>query len=317
MKLTKEVRIGLLVLIAFLVFFAGFYFLRGANLFSSQWRYVAYYESVEGLSLSAPVQVRGLAVGRVAAIELEGPRKGQVKLVLEVDEDLPLPSGTIAVLNSGDLLGSKFIELELGEGKDRIPEGATITTRKEGGFVDNISTEITPLIMDMRQVVTTLDTVLQGIHTMVDPTTRQRLQNSVRSLDLTMENLRLLTGTLEQESQTISRFLGHAESVAGNLEANNQRVTHILENLETTTDHLAAADLTATINTLNRALHEVELLMHGMNQEEGSLGLLIRDRQLYDNLTQTLFTLDRLLEDINRRPYRYINVTLFGKRNKE
>src|SRR5690606_33984124 len=114
MKFKKEVRIGLLVLMAFLVFFAGFYFLRGANLFSSQLRYLAYYESVDGLSLSAPVQVRGLAVGRVASIELDGEARDRVKLVLEVDRDLKLNSGTVAVLNSGDLLGSKFIELEWG-----------------------------------------------------------------------------------------------------------------------------------------------------------------------------------------------------------
>lgn len=317
MKFTKEVRIGLLVLVAFLVFFAGFYFLRGVNLFSSQVKYLAYFESVEGLSLSAPVQVRGLAVGRVASIELEGEATDRVRLVLEVDRDLKLPAGTVAVLNSGDLLGSKFIELEWGEGEATLEEGAVLETRKEGGLLDNISTEITPLILDMRQVVTTLDTVLQGINTMVDPATRRGLQNSIRSLDETMENLSALTGTLESESRTITRFLGHAESVASNLEANNQRVTRILENLEATSGQLAAADLKGTVETLHNALREVEGLVHELNQDQGSLGLLIHDRQLYDNLTQTLYSLDRLLEDINRRPSRYINLTIFGRKNKD
>src|SRR5690606_7758305 len=132
-----------------------------------------------------------------------------------------------------------------------------------------------------------------------DPATRHRLQNSVRSLDMTMENLSSLTGTLERESQTISRFLGHAESVAGNLEANNQRVTRILENLEATSGDLASADMKGTVETLHNALKEVELLIHHINQDQGSLGLLIHDRKLYDNLSQALFSLDRLLEDIN------------------
>ncbi len=317
MKFKKEVRIGLLVLMAFLVFFAGFYFLRGANLFSSQLRYLAYYESVDGLSLSAPVQVRGLAVGRVASIELDGEARDRVKLVLEVDRDLKLNSGTVAVLNSGDLLGSKFIELEWGEGEEILEEGAVLASRREGGLLDNISTEISPLILDMRQVVTTLDTVLQGIHSMVDPATRKSLQNSIRSLDHTMANLSSLSGTLEKESQTISRFLGHAESVASNLEENNQRVSRILENLETTSGHLAAANLKGTVETLHGALKEVESLVKELNQDQGSLGLLIHDRQLYDNLTQTLYSLDRLLEDINRRPSRYINLTIFGRKNKD
>src|SRR5687767_3308995 len=134
MKISKELRVGTLVGISILVFFAGFYFLKGSNLFSSASNYYAFYDNVAGLQASAPVQIRGLQVGKVSDIELNGTRG--VKVTFEIDNKFKLPEGTVATLASSDLLGGKVVRMELGGGSGVLPDGATLKSNIEGGVID-------------------------------------------------------------------------------------------------------------------------------------------------------------------------------------
>lgn len=315
MKFSKEAKIGLLVSLSLLIFFAGLYFLKGANLFSRENDYIVYYNDIQGLQPSAAVQVKGLAVGRVATIVLN-EADGRVKVTLSVKNEIELPSGTIAKLISADLLGSKVISLELGAGKGILKDQAVIKGEVEGGVMDNLSYEIAPLIHDIRSVVTTLDTVLLGVNQMLGTDTREKLSSSLASLDETMKNLSDLSARLSGESAQLTSIIRNTNSITTNLAESNEQVKSIINNTQTISDKLADAPIDQVVKDLQATTAQVKGILNKINNNEGSLGMLVNDKQLYNELNATMKTLDALMADINAHPSRYINVTIFGRKNK-
>lgn len=314
MRFSKEAKIGLLVAISLLVFFAGFYFLRGSSLFSGEKEFYAYYDNVQGLQSSAAVQVKGLGVGRVANIELMDGEK--VKVTLTVSKNVAIPVGTSAELASADLLGTKIIRLKLGTGTQIAEDGATLPASIEGGIIDNLSVEIAPLITDLRHVIATLDTVLVGVSGVLNESTANSLANTVTSLDVTMKNFSELSVKLNNESDQLASIIRNANSISSNLANSNEGITNIIKNAEQTTNNLSAAPIQETVKELQSAAQQLDGILKKINNNEGSLGMVVNDKQLYNNLSATMNTLNELMADINARPWRYINVTIFGKKNK-
>ncbi len=313
MKLSKEARIGLLVAVSFLIFFAGFWFLKGSNIFSGENEYYTYYEGVQGLQPSAPVQIKGVNVGKVQAIRLDS---SSVEVVLAIPEKVRLPKGTIARMISLDLLGTKAIRLELSDDSSVIQDGETITTDVETGIIDNISHEISPLIADVRHVVGVLDSVLVGVDNMLNEQTRQNLSASMASLNITMQHFSELSQRLNRESDQLASMIRNMNDITGNIAKNNESIDRILDNAAATTDQLKQAPIEQTIRELQSASTQLNELMAKINNGEGSVGMAFNDKQLYTDLTKTLVTLQSLMADIEAHPSRYINVTIFGRKKK-
>ena len=314
MRFSKEAKIGVLVMIALLVFFAGFYFLKGANIFSGENNYYVYYDNVQGLQTSSAVQVKGLSVGRVSNIELLD--SGNVKVTIAVTRKVNVPVGTVAELGSADLLGTKIVRLKLGMGTQMAEDESTLQGDIEGGVIDNISLELSPLITDLRHVITTLDTVLIGVSGVLNENTANSLSNTVTSLDVTMKNFSELAQTLNKESENLAAIIQNANSISENLANNNERISNIMRNAETTTNNLAAAPIEETVRELQSAAGQLDAIMKKINNSQGTMGMIVNDKQLYGNLTQSLETLNALMADINAHPWKYINVTIFGKKKQ-
>lgn len=314
MTFSKEARIGLLVAVALLIFFAGFYFLKGANLFSGEKEYLAYFDDVQGLQASSAVQVKGMSIGRVAKIELNGG--GKVKVTIAVKNDIVVTKGTSVKLASADLLGTKVLRLDLASGTETLPAESVLPASVEGGIIDNLSVEISPLIQDIRHVVGTLDTVLLGVNNVLNDETQRRLNNSVASLDVTMKNFAELSDKLNKESAQLASIIRNANSITSNLANNNQQITNIIHNAEGISNQLASAPIDQTVKDLQSTISQLQGVISKVNNNEGSLGMMVNDKQLYNNLSETLKTLNALMADINAHPSRYINVTIFGRKNK-
>lgn len=312
MKFSKEARIGLLVASAILIFFAGFYFLKGANIFSGENEYYVYYEQVQGLQPSSPVQIKGLSIGRVSAIELNGGDK--VKVTIAVNKKTRIPKNSIALLTSTDLLGTKAISLELSNSKEEAEEETVLPSRIEGGIIDALSVEITPLLRDMRHAVGTLDTVLLSVNGVLDATSKASLKNSIANLDVTMNHFSQLSARLNAESEQIQGVIRNANSITSNLAQNNARITRIIDNAATVTDQLNEANIDKTMKEFQIAANQLNAVLNKVNSKEGSLGLLVNDPNLYQNLNSSLNTLNSLMADIESHPARYINLSIFGRK---
>lgn len=315
MTMSKEARIGLLVGISILIFFAGFYFLKGSNILNREYEYKAYYEDVQGLQPSAAVQIHGLQVGKISAIHLNRSQLGdKVEVVIAINNKTRLPIGTIAKLNSLDLLGTKGITLELGTSSGLVEDEGVLPATVEGGIVDKISVEVTPLLQDVRKVVNSIDSVLNSVNEIFSPQARADLQQSVAALHRTMDDFSGVAGKLNRQSDALARVIQNADKITGTLA--NGKLDQTLNNLNVTSEKLSRSPIDETVKKIDNVADNLNEVVHKINTNEGSLGLLVNDKALYNNLNSTLAELTKLSADLKSHPSRYINLTIFGRKAK-
>ena len=223
----------------------------------------------------------------------------------------------MAKLASADLLGSKVIALELGSGTAHVEDEGVLPTTVEAGIIDNLSAEISPLIKDIRVVVARLDTTVLSINGIINEETQVKLNNSIASLEVTMSNFSQLSQRLNNESAQLQSIIRNANSITSNLADNNQRISNIIRNAETTTNQLSKAPIEGAVNDLQAAANQLQGVINKINTNQGSLGMLVNDKELYNNLSSSLNTLNKLMADLQAHPSRYINLTIFGRKRKD
>ena len=304
-----------MVSISIVVIILGTYFLKGFNLFSSDHTYNCYFENVQGLVPSATVQVKGKVVGTVSEIELQG--KENVKVVIVIDKQVKLPEGTTISLFAPDLMSGKALKINLGDGSKILADEATIPAVIELGALDKVTAQIDPVLANANKVMFRLDSIMLSVQTMLNPQTQQNLQQSVASMEVTMRNFASLSTSLNKESAQLAGIIRNANSITANVANNSKNIDAVMNNLRTTTDQLSKAELDKTVIKLQATLEQTQLLMGKINRGEGSLGMMANDKQLYNNLTTSMSSLDRLLDDLKKHPSRYINIRLFGKAPKD
>lgn len=315
MKFSNEVKVGVLVAASFLILFFGFYFLKGADIFSGENEYYVYYDNVQGLKQSAAVQVKGMSVGRVLSIDYNNGKK--VKVNIAVSKNVDVPVGTTAELTSVNIIEPRVIKLNLGAGNDLVEDGAELPSSVQSGMLDNISSELAPLILEVRHVASSLDTVLIGLGGILNENTANDITSIIASLDVTMTNLSELANQLNGESKNLASIIQNTNSITSNLARNNENITNIIQNAEATTKQLANAPIEKTVQDLQSTISDLQAVVSKLNGTQGSLGMMVNDKELYTNLTQTMESLNTLIADINAHPSRYINVTIFGKKQKD
>lgn len=315
MAISKEVKTGVMVSISIVVIAVGSYFLKGFNIFSSDRNYYCYFDNVQGLAPAATIQVKGMVVGNVSEIILQGNDK--VKVVLAVNKKVKLPKGTTATLFSPDLMSGKALRLDLGTGNDILEDGATIDTKLELGTVEKLGSQIDPVLANANQIIYRLDSIMATIQSIMSPETKEHIENSVASLDATMKNFAGLSASLNKESSQLAGIIRNTNTITATVANNSQNIDEIVSNLKNTSAQLSKAELDKTILKLEGTLSETQNLLNKINKGEGSLGMMANDKQLYQNLSSSLSSLDLLLGDLKKHPSRYINIRLFGKAPKD
>jgi phospholipid/cholesterol/gamma-HCH transport system substrate-binding protein len=239
-----------------------------------------------------------------------------VKVTIRISKKTHIPTNTIAKLTSLDLLGTKGITLEMGSSPVMAANEQVLQGAIEGGIIDKVSSEITPLMQDVRNVVLVVDSVLSSVNGILNEQTRADLQNSIAALHTSMDNFSSLSGTLNKESAQLAGVIRNANSITTNIANNNADIQRIISNARLTTDQLAAAPIQQTFAELNTASLQIKELMARINSGDGSLGQLVNDKALYNNLNSTLNNLSELAGDLKAHPSRYINVTIFGRKRQ-
>ncbi|MBA3828524.1 MAG: MCE family protein [Taibaiella sp.] len=313
MSLSKEARIGLLVGISVAVLFVGFYFLKGLNVFSGENEYYCFYEDVQGLQSSASIQIRGVSVGRVSGTKLID-NKG-VRVTLSISKDVLLPKGTVANLASADFItGAKVIELTLGNSSQILENRSTLPAIAAHGIVDNLSAQLNPLLIDIRGMVRRLDTTLMSVNSVLDDQGQQNLSKSIASLRVATDNIAILSQKLNGETGTIDKIVGNVNKVTTNIAANNENITRFISNATEASEKLNKAPIKQSFEELEETMKQLQAVVGKINSNQGTLGLLVNDKELYNNLNTSLASLNNLIVDVKSHPTHYINVTIFGKK---
>ena len=309
MKIRREAKLALTALAAVFILIWGINFLKGSSLFESKSTFYGVYDSVEGLKVSSGVIYRGYQVGQVISIQFTGERFDRVLVKFSVDKGLELPSNTLAMIQSADLMGSKVVALVPGDSHVFAVSGDTLRSQVERGLMEQVSQQMLPLKQKAERLLGSLDSVMLIVQGLFNEETKKNLSNSFGSIDRTLRNLEGASGNLDTliqgESARISSILQDVNSITGNLRNNNEEISNILGNVSAISDSLRQASLHQTLMSLDYILATTDSIMNKINRGEGTIGALLNY-----NLNQVSENLNRLLVEFRYNPKRFINLSL-------
>ena len=296
---TNEVKIALAAIVGIIILFVGMQFLKGLNVFSSAEKYYARFSDVSGLAASSPVYANGYRVGVVEKVLYDYSQTNNIVAVVRLDSKLSLPKGTKAEISS-DLLSNVKLELKFGPNPiDLMEAGDTI----QGGTDNGLMGKAAQMIPQVEVMLPKLDSILAALNILLqDPA----IKNSLHNVEQITTNL----GATSNELNHLSAQLNHQMPQMLN------KVDGVLTNTEGFTRQLNEMDLAGTMQKVNRAVGNLEQTTAKLNSNEGTLGLLMRDPSLYENMNSTMQNADSLLVDLRQHPKRYVHFSIFGKKDK-
>lgn len=310
MKITNETKVGVLAAVAIVILIVGYSFLKGNDVFSSENEFYAKYDNVEGLAVSKPVLVNGYQIGRVSKLTLL--QSGQILAAFKINPEYAIPNNTIAKLVSTDLLGGKAIIFELGTSKVYAEDGDTINANIQKNFLDQVE----PVQKKAELIIARLDSVLSSVNSTLSPEFQKNFDRSFASIARTLETLEKTTRTVDglvgKESNKIEGILGNLESISANFKNNNAKIASIMNNLDKVSDEVAKANFSKTMAEANKAVADLQGIVTKVNNGQGSLGQLMNDEKLYNNLNNAAGNLDKLMIDFKENPKRYVSFSVFG-----
>ncbi len=309
-KLKNEAKIGILIVLTIGIFIWGFSFLKGANLLTPSNHYYVAYEEVGGLMESGHVMLKGYKVGHVDNISFVDDMQ-HLLVKLSIDRKFQLPKGTVAVIYSYDFMGTRAVELVPGFSTEKHSSGDTLISDIKPDLQEAVTRQIEPLARRAENMMISIDSVMGIFHNIMDDDFRESISESVEHFGSTIYSI---DNMLKREDSHFNRILANLEMVTENLSDSNEDISIILNNFAAISDSLSKSELHTTINNLHDVLAEVSQVIDSINQGEGSLGKLISDEELYNNLESAAKNLDMLLIDIKNRPGRYVNFSVFGRR---
>ena len=296
---TKEVKIALVAIAGVVVLFFGMNFLKGLNIFSSEDNYYVQFSDITGLSSSSPVYADGFKVGVVKDIIYDYTHTEGSKVLIGVDKQLRIPQGSSAEIVS-DMLGNVKVNLLLANNpREKVAPGGLI----KGMINDGAMGKLQDMVPAVEKMLPKLDSIMTSLNAILaDPAIRQSLHN----VQTITDNLTTSTAQLN------TLMAGLNKNVPGMMaKANN-----VLDNTEALTANLAAVDVASTMRQVDQTIANVQQLTAKLNSKEGSLGLLMNDTQLYDNLNSTMRNADSLVIDLRQHPKRYVHFSVFGRKDK-
>lgn len=299
MKLTKEIKIALVAIVGILILYFGINFLKGMNLFSTNNTYFITFDDIQGLGASTPIYADGYKVGTVDGLEYDYKENGPIKVKVDIIKDLRIPQGSKAEIVK-DLMGNLQVNLLLANNpRERVEPGGIIPGAVNGGMMDKAAN----LVPVVEKMLPKLDSILTSVNALLaDP-----------ALAVSLHNVETITSNLTVSTRELNTLMaGLNKQVPGMI----GKANGVLDNTNRLTANLASLDVQGTLNKVNQTLESAHQFTEKLNSNQGSLGLLMNDTKLYDNLTSTMGHADSLVIDLKAHPKRYVHFSVFGRKDK-
>lgn len=299
MKLTKEIKIALVAIVGILIMYFGINFLKGMNLFSTNNTYFITFDDIQGLGASTPIYADGYKVGTVDGLEYDYKENGPIKVKVDIIKDLRIPQGSKAEIVK-DLMGNLQVNLLLANNpRERVEPGGIIPGAVNGGMMDKAAN----LVPVVEKMLPKLDSILTSVNALLaDP-----------ALAASLHNVETITSNLTVSTRELNTLMaGLNKQVPGMV----RKANGVLDNTNRLTANLASLDVQGTLNKVNQTLESAHQFTEKLNSNQGSLGLLMNDTKLYDNLTSTMGHADSLVIDLKAHPKRYVHFSVFGRKDK-
>jgi len=305
LKLTKEIKTAILVIVSIFLFIWGYNFLKGKDLFDSSTRVYVVYDNVAGLVNSAPVTLNGLSIGKVNSITIQPD--GKLLVEMQITTDFPIAKSSVAEIYDSGLVGGRQIAIKPNfQDKDYIKTGDYLKASSKLGLTDALAQQLEPLQYKVQKLLDNADVLFTNVNEILDERTKQNLKNSIAELNKTLSEFSVASKNIN-------------EMIADNKLKINSTMTNFdktAANFSKMSDSLAKANLGQTVKNLEKTLANVDKIMTDIEQGKGTIGKLMKDDAMYNNFTNTSKELELLLQDVRLNPTRYVNVSVFGKKNK-
>lgn len=328
MKISKEIRVGIIVVVSIALLIYGINYLKGIDLFKNQREYHAIYDRVDGITPASPVLYNGLKVGQITKMELiqmevkdsTGKKsmvyKHFVTFVIDND-DFVFSKNSIARLVSSDFL-TRAVEIVPKAGPD-IKQGDTLLGEGQQSLTEKVDAQIAPIKKKAEELLASLDTMVTVVSSVLGDN-KEDLAHSIRTIKQSLSNLQNITSKIDEmvdmERGKISSILTKIDNVAGNIMKNNENIDKTIDNMAAITDSIASADITATINKVKDNLENFSEILENINSGKGSFGKLISSDSLYNAVIATNDQLNRLILNITEHPNRYLHFSVIGRKEK-
>ena len=312
MKISNETKVGALTAIAIVILILGFKFLKGRNLTERNDRIYSVFPDIKGLQVSNPVYIKGLQVGKIAEMHEKDNNLSGIVVAVTLNKDINIPDNSLAIINS-DLLGSTSLEIMMGSNTTYVEHGDTLQSTAKLGIMTEITNSLNPALANVNNTLSSLDLLINQLTMLLDTRTRGNMQGIIANLNTTSKDLQQL---IAAQKDTLGKTMDHVEVITGTIARNSGKIDSTLSSLQKTSASLADANIDETMKSVTRTMDQLEQALAAVNSKKGSIGLLLNDRQLYDELRMTNRSLTTLLDDIRVNPRRYVNVSVFGRKQK-
>ena len=312
MKISNETKVGALTAIAIVILILGFNFLKGRNLTERNDKIYTVFPDIKGLQVSNPVYIKGLQVGKISEMHEKDNNLSGIVVSINLNKDINIPDNSVAMINS-DLLGSNSLEITMGNSSNYIKHGDTIRTSAKLGIMTEITNSINPALTNVNKTLASLDVLIKQLSAILDPKTQGNLQSIISNLTSTSQQLERL---MAAQSSSLAHTIDNVETVTSAFARNSGKIDSTIGNLQRTTQSLADANIQQTLQSVSSTMNKLEQTINTINSKKGSVGMLLNDRQLYDEIRMTNRSLTTLLDDIRVNPKRYVSISVFGKKTK-
>ena len=305
-KISKEIKIGILVVTSIVLLVWGTNYLKGSNLFDSSKTFYALYDRIGGLQEGSGVMVSGFKVGFVKKIQLLFEDNYKLLVVISINNDIKIPENSVLKIVNEDIMGTKGVALQLGNSKEFLAKGDTLATDMETSLKEEVNLQVLPLKNKAEELIGSIDSVVTVITSVLSKDARESLTKSLVSLDNTFTTM---SQTMTKVNKIVDQNDERISSIIENLEANNDEITNILKNFSDLSDDIAKSNIKTTLASLNEISKKI-------SDSEGSLGMFINDKDLYLNLEKSSKELETLIKDIKLNPKRYVGFSVLGGKSK-
>ncbi|MFY7693386.1 MAG: MlaD family protein [Sediminibacterium sp.] len=319
MRVSNETKVGALTVIAVTLIIIGFNFLKGKTIFKSGNFIYAKYHDTKGLIVSNPVYVNGYQVGTVFEIENSNAQLSDISVAIKMNDNYQIPTNSIATIQENPL-GTNSIYISLGNATIYLKNGDTVKTAPATSLLGDFMNTLSPLSDQFKKTIDELRKVLVNVNTVMDDQNKANFKELISNLTKTSDNLNKSMASIEQmvdqKGGSIAQTADNINGFTKNLAENNKKITNIINNLDSTSQAIKDANLNQTIKEIQSALAGINMTLQKLNTGNGTAAKIMNDPSVYTELKNTINSVNTLVDDIKVHPKRYINISVFGKKDK-
>jgi len=312
MKINNETKVGILAIVALTILILGFNYLKGKDIFQKKRKIYAIFNDLGSLSKSNEVKINGYVIGNVYGLNVTDKNMSGIVATINLTKDVNIPRNSKALIST-PLVGASYIVIEKGNDTVFLKVGDTLTTKVDVGILDDVKAQLTPTLTKVRSTLDTLNTVFSSITGVLNKETKHNLQQTISNLNSASNSL---NGLLDNQSGALAKTLNNASSFTEELKKNTDNINSTISNAKIASEKLAALELKPTIDSLNSMISQLKITAAKISSNEGSLGAMINDKTLYNKLNDAILSAEILLDDLRTHPKRYVNLSLFGRKDK-